>query len=497
MPETSPGGARPGRVRPGERPGRKAPPTPFLPLLIVCQVQGRSSQVRRPRPGPSVRAGDREPRAFLAWPRCPAWASGIPAAAPIPEGTKGAPRPCWRPPTLGVAARAPPRLHGRGWRGTIPKSTWVRGVALRLLAPHLPVARDRGGGARPCPPGPFDPAQTLLRTSARPGAATTSGKPSSTAPASATAAPGPRAPPPGPGALNRCRAPRGHSGRARGGGSSCAVIRPGTKARPPVLGQVNTRFVMEMSAGQPEQMIRGLGKRRPRPGAGEGSGAGGGDQSSAPGPPAEHATRPFSCKSAHAFATCCRPAASTRRPAPAEPGRPPCAAPRQPNQTPANHVGLGQSLLSAPRRTAALKRKVIRHAVTLPHREGHRPTPGGSSGRPALRKESFRRHCQGHGFLLSPSSTPPHGNLGRVVAVLAGGGASSPLGGCGQGGQKRPPDGASRGWRCAQSPATGKPPVSKRKPALPRPPFSLLGADGGLGQSVSSTREIHTWLPQV
>lgn len=121
-------------------------------------------------------------------------------------------------------------------------------------------------------------------------------------------------PPPGPGALNRCKVPRGHSGRARGGGSSCAVIRSGTKACPPVLGQVNTRFVMEMSAGQPEQMIRGFGKRRPRPWAGEGSGAGGGDPSSAPGPPAEHATRPFSCKSAHAFATCCRPEASTRRP---------------------------------------------------------------------------------------------------------------------------------------------------------------------------------------
>lgn len=215
---------------------------------------------------------------------------------------------------------SPSRPGSAGWpcfssRRTCP---WLGGgvgvrvhARLALLTPHRHCFEQAPG---PAPPPPLGSPPALRQRPLQP-------------------LPGPAPPPPGPGALNRCRAPRGHSGRARGGGSSCAVIRPGTKARPPVLGQVNTRFVMEMSAGQPEQMIRGLGKRRPLPGAGEGSGAGGGDPSSAPGPPAEHATRPFSCKSAHAFATSCRPAASTRRPAPAEPGCPPCAAPRQPNQT--------------------------------------------------------------------------------------------------------------------------------------------------------------------
>ncbi|XP_022376560.1 basic salivary proline-rich protein 2-like [Enhydra lutris kenyoni] len=211
-------------------------------LCLDNVVQGRSSQVRRLRKGPSVRAGDPERRAFLAWPRCPAWASGIPAAAPI-----------------GRAQRA---RRGPAGDPVVPANPWGRckgpspAAWTRLAWNHPQVDLDTASNKRPAR------RRHHLWEALRHCASVRYSRF------------GPRAPPPGPGALNRCRAPRGHSGRARGGGSSCAVIRPGTKARPPVLGQVNTRFVMEMSAGQPEQMIRGLGKRRPRPGAGEGSGAG-------------------------------------------------------------------------------------------------------------------------------------------------------------------------------------------------------------------------------
>lgn len=41
--------------------------------------------------------------------------------------------------------KGPSPLQGRGGRGTVPQSTWVRRVAQRPLTPHLPVAA-RGGG---------------------------------------------------------------------------------------------------------------------------------------------------------------------------------------------------------------------------------------------------------------------------------------------------------------------------------------------------------------
>lgn len=239
-------GARPGRVGPGERPGLTAPLDAFS-SLPHC-LPRRRLQFPGATPGPGAEHSCRCQGAACL----PVFRSGLPGAAPLQGRTKGAPQAGRR-----TAAGAPPGPRPRGWRGTVRKPTRVLGVVLR----------------HPFPPGPGNPSKTPLRASARPGAATTSGEPSGIAPESGTAPPAPQrppphAPPPSPDALNRRKVPRGRSGRARGGGSSCAVTRSGTKARPPVPRQVNTRFVMEMSAGRREQMIRGFGKRRPRPGTG-------------------------------------------------------------------------------------------------------------------------------------------------------------------------------------------------------------------------------------
>lgn len=120
------------------------------------------------------------------------------------------------------------------------------------------------------------------------------------------------------------KGPRGRWGWG-GGARSGAAARssdPGQRRARRGRGQVNTRFVMEMGA-QPRADDPRFGERRPpwrRRGEGRywrsrGQGAVGareeGPSRPLPRPRRSHATRPFSCKSAHAFATFRRPAPFT------------------------------------------------------------------------------------------------------------------------------------------------------------------------------------------